>query len=118
MKYLWTLMAGAVMGIMSGLLGIGGGVVAVPIMMYCLKMETKLAMGTSLAVIVPVAISGSIKHYTQDHVNFHAAALIALSGIVFAYLGATLNKKLPEVWLRRIFAFFMILISVRMLMGE
>lgn len=115
---LWYLTIGVIMGVFSGLLGIGGGVVAVPLMMYALKMNTKLAMGTSLAIIVPVAISGSFKHYMQGHVNLNAAALIAVSGIVFAYLGAMLNHRLPEVWLRRFFAVFIIVIAVKLLLGS
>lgn len=118
MNIVWFLISGVAMGVLSGLLGIGGGVVAVPLMMYGLKMNTKLAMGTSLAVIVPVAVSGSYKHFMQDHVNLGAAALIAVSGIIFAYIGAVLNKRVPERWLRQIFAVFMIVIAVKMLVSS
>ncbi len=112
---LWLLVIGAVVGLFSGLLGIGGGVVAIPLMIYALKMSTKLAMGTSLAVIVPVAIAGSFKQYLQDHVNLSAALMIALSGIVFAYFGAWLNNRLPDLLLRRFFAVFMMLIGLKLL---
>lgn len=110
---------GSAMGLLSGLVGVGGGIIAVPCFMYFLGMSTSVAMGTSLAVIVPVAISGSIKHYMQDNVQLKYALLVAAGGIIFAYLGAMLNEALGtperEVWLKRAFSIVMIIAGTRMM---
>jgi hypothetical protein len=106
---------GAAMGLLSGLLGVGGGIIAVPAMMYFLKFGPKLAMGTSLAIIIPVSIAGAAKHFHQGQVDLRVALYIALAGMVCAYLGAWLNSVLDPHWLRRLFAIFIIAVGVRML---
>jgi uncharacterized membrane protein YfcA len=106
---------GAAMGLLAGLLGVGGGVIAVPAMIYFLKMDPRLAIGTSLAVIVPVSISGSVKHLLNDNVDLKAGICLAVGGIAFAYLGAWLCHALDPTWLRRLFAVFLLLVGVKML---
>lgn len=106
---------GCAMGLFSGLLGVGGGIIAVPAMVYFLKMDLREATGTSLAIIVPVALSGSFKHVMQDNVRMKAGLCIAVSGIVMAYVGAWLNGKIDPMMLKRAFAVFMIIVAVKML---
>lgn len=109
---------GAAMGLLAGLIGVGGGVIAVPAMMYFMGLDTKIAMATSLAVIIPVSISGTIKHATSGHIDYRAALGIALAGVVFAYLGAWLNHRLDPTWLKKGFAIFIILVGMKMLLEK
>lgn len=118
MNLLWFLVTGAVVGTFSGLLGVGGGFIAVPILIFCLGMDTKMAMGTSLVAIVPMALTGGYKQYVQEHVDLKAALCIAIAGMAFAYIGAHLNDKLSEVTLNRILGVIMLGISLKMIVGK
>lgn len=109
---------GCAMGFLAGLLGVGGGIIAIPCMMYFLKMDSHMAMGTSLAVIVPVALMGSYKHISQKHVDFKVAACIAITGILLSYFGAWLNHHMNPLSLKRAFAIFIILTGTQMLLSS
>ena len=109
-----AMLIGSVMGVSSSLLGIGGGTIAVPAMVYLLGFDIKLASGTSLAAMIVISMSGAAKHYTQGTVDLAAAGGIALTGVVFAIVGAWLNKMLPALWLQRIFAVFLACMAIQM----
>lgn len=109
---------GSMMGFVSGLIGVGGGIIAVPSMVYFLSMNTRDAMGTSLAVVVLVALSGAYKQFQQSHVDIKAAIPIAIGGIVFAYIGAWLNHRVDPTLLRRVFAVAILLLSLKMLVDS
>ena len=81
---------GVCAGIISGLLGLGGGVFLVPALLLFLDMSIHKAIGISLAVIVPTALSGALKHYHLGNVDLRVAALVAVGGIVGGFLGAIL----------------------------
>jgi len=109
---------GVMMGILSGLIGIGGGIVAVPAMIYFLGIDPRVAMGTSLAIIVPVAIAGALKRFQQGDVDIAAFVCISVLGMGAAVCGAWLSAQLSSMTLQRIFAVFMILVGVRMMFAK
>ncbi len=109
---------GLLMGVLSGLIGIGGGIVAVPAMIYFLGIDPRVAMGTSLAIIVPVAIAGAMKRFQQGDVDITAFVCISALGIGGAVLGAWLSSLLSSQALQRIFAVFMILVGIRMMFSK
>lgn len=98
---------------MSGLLGIGGGVIFVPSLFYLIGLDFKVALGTSLAIMIPQVISGSATHFFNENVNVRLALLIAVSAVVGAYFGANLVEILPEVTLKRLFAILLLVVAVR-----
>ena len=101
-------------GIFSGLLGIGGGLILVPLFHYLLKMNMHLAVGTSLAIIVPTALVGALRHATQSHVDWRLVLFAALFAIVGGFLGAGLSMHLNVGLLRKIFAVFLLLVALKM----
>ncbi len=109
-----AMLIGSAMGLSSALLGVGGGAIAVPAMVYLMGFDIKLASGTSLAAMVVISLSGAAKHYTQGSVDLATAGGIALTGVVFAIVGAWLNKIIPTLWLQRIFAVFLVCMAVQM----
>ncbi len=111
---IYLILLGCLMGVLSGLCGIGGGIVVVPGLVLLLGLDAKMAIGTSLAVIVPVAISGLIKHRSAGHVDLQAAALIAVGGILTAWLGAWLADRLPADTLKRLFGAIVAVIGLYM----
>jgi len=114
LTYLIYALAGIVAGLSAGLLGIGGGLLLVPIFYYILKVPMHIAVGTSLMVIVFTSISGSIKHFQLDNIDFKLALCVAIFSIIGSYYGAHLSEKLPADTLRRIFAVVLMLVSIKM----
>ncbi|MBM3875810.1 MAG: sulfite exporter TauE/SafE family protein [Verrucomicrobia bacterium] len=115
MQYVIAGLIGLFGGVTSGLFGVGGGVVMVPAMMLLLKMDIKMAVGTSLAVIIPTALSGTIKHHAQGHVDWRAAASLIPMAILGGYLGALLVGHIPSEMLKRGFGAFLVLVGVKLL---
>ena len=105
-------------GLASGLFGVGGGLVMVPAMIYFLTMDIKLAVGTSLAVIIPTAFSGAFKHFQLGNVDWRIALALAPTAICGSYLGAWLTKEISSANLKRAFGGFIILVGIRLLLGK
>jgi uncharacterized membrane protein YfcA len=114
--YLFLL--GLFAGALSGLLGIGGGVIIVPALILAFGVSSHQAIGTSIAVIVPTAIVGLIKHYSTGHVNLYWTMCIAIGGILGAFIGASLTEHLSGVNLKRIFGVMLIIIGLSMVIGK
>jgi uncharacterized membrane protein YfcA len=100
-------------GIISGLLGIGGGIVMVPAMVLVLGLSQHVAQGTSLLVIIPTAASGSIAHLRLGNIRFGISAWLALGGVAGAAAGAGLALLVPDVALRGLFAAYLLYTGVR-----
>jgi uncharacterized membrane protein YfcA len=94
-------------GLLSGLLGVGGGIIMVPVFVYLFKMNVHQAVGTSLAVMVPIALIGSLKHFLGGNVELRGMVFFVLAALVGGWLGATLAQALPALVLRRVFAVFL-----------
>ena len=106
---------GLVGGFLSGLFGIGGGVLMVPLLILVLKVDQRHASAMSLLAVLPAAIVGAITYGFEGHVDLIAAALIAAGGIVGALIGTRLLRKLSLAWLRWLFIAFLLLMAIRML---
>lgn len=108
---------GLVVGILSGLLGIGGGVLMVPAIVLIWGQSMQTAVGTSLAVMIPGALAGVMRHhFSFGNVDFRLAGLLAVGAVVGTYaIGAPLAEYLPGAVLKKIFGVLMIIIGLRML---
>ena len=115
MQYLIAGLIGLFGGVASGLFGVGGGIVMVPAMVYFLTMDIKLAVGTSLVVIIPTALSGMLKHYQLGHVDWRVALSLIPMAVVGGYLGAWLTRDLSSGNLKRMFGGFLILVGLRLI---
>lgn len=113
MQFLLAAIIGLVSGITSGLFGVGGGIIMVPAMMFLMGVPIKEAVGTSLLVIIPTAIIGTLKHHTLGHVDWRVALTLAPLAIVGGYLGAYLTTLISAESLRRMFGIFLMLIGLR-----
>ena len=105
-------------GILSGLFGIGGGVVIVPALALLANFSPKTATGTSLgALLLPVGLLGAWTYHRAGNIEIRASLWIALGLLVGAFLGAQLVQHLSDLQLRRAFAGFLALIAVKMWVG-
>src|SRR6185312_14984863 len=102
-------------GILSGLFGIGGGVVIVPALILLARMAPKDATGTSLgALLLPVGALGAWQYYRNGHFNIRAAALLAAGLTGGALIGALVAQGLTASTVRRLFAVFLACVAVRL----
>ena len=109
--------AGLFAGILSGTIGIGGGLAFVPIMTIGFRMAQPLAQGTSLAAIIPTALVGGITHIRQGNVRRDAAIWMGSGGVVGAVIGALVAVDLPSSFLARLFGVFLLFSAYRIAMG-
>ena len=101
-------------GVLSGLFGIGGGVIIVPALLYVARMSQLTATGTSLgALLLPVGALGAWEYYRTGNVDVRAALAIAVGLFFGAFFGAKLAHVLTAVQLRRGFAVFLVLVAMR-----
>ena len=112
-----TLALGLTTGLLSGTLGIGGGIVVVPTLVLLFSMSQKGAQAVSLALMVPMALLGAFQYWRFGHLQLSGGRLIllitgALAGVL---LGTVLADRLPAVVLRRCFAVLIMLVAIRML---
>lgn len=107
---------GIVVGFLSALFGIGGGIVMVPFIALVLERSQHLAEGTSLLVIIPTAIAGVIAHHKRGYVSFRLGAILAAGGVVGAFFGARIALSLNHQVLENVFALFLIVMGVRIIL--
>lgn len=121
-----TLLAGIVLlglaaGILSGLIGIGGGILLVPALIYFLHYSQHQAQGTSLGVLsMPVVLLAFLKYYTdlkhtQTPIDWRVVLLLATGFVVGGYLGSSLSLKLDKETLRKMFAVVLFYTAVNMM---
>lgn len=112
-QYLLIAICGLVIGILSGLTGVGGGVFMVPAMVLGFGIAQRIAQGTSLVAILPTAAVGALTHHGQGNVDIRSAGWIALAGVPAALLGAALALWLPQRILVGLFGVFLVLAAAR-----
>ncbi|NJM98272.1 MAG: sulfite exporter TauE/SafE family protein [Phormidesmis sp. RL_2_1] len=116
METLLFLVLGLTVGTVSGLIGIGGGVLFTPALIYLLGFSQHEAQGTTLALLVPpIGILGAWTYYQRGYVNVQAAALICLGFVLGGLMGAKLAVVLSPLFLKRVFGTAMLALAVRML---
>jgi len=115
------ILLGILAGIASGLLGIGGGVIIVPVLVLAFAgFDQKMAQGISLSVLIPVAIVGALRymHNPNISVNYTVAVLIAIGAVVGSLIGTELVARLPVSVIRKSFAVLMLIVAVKMFIAK
>jgi len=107
------LLCGIAVGILSGLVGIGGGILIIPILVYGFRMSQHKAQGTSLgALLLPIGLLAFIEYYRAGNVDLRAAVMIAIGFLVGGYFGGKWAQFISENALRRGFAVVLMLTGV------
>ena len=109
---------GLVTGVLAGLLGVGGGVVMIPAMIVLLGIPNVIAKGTSLAVIIPTAITGTYRNRVAKNVDLRAAAIVGGGGIVSAVFGAWISARLSDAVSNALFASLLVIVAARLIHQE
>jgi len=113
------LLIGLLVGVVSGVVGIGGGILFVPALVWLAGMSQHKAQGTSLgALLAPVGIFAFIEYYRKGNADLKVALLLAVGFLIGGYFGAVGAQHIPDLWLRRIFAVTMIAVGGKMLFSR
>ncbi|WP_425060940.1 hypothetical protein SCACP_17040 [Sporomusa carbonis] len=108
---------GFVIGILSGLLGVGGGIFLVPILVTYFEVTQHVAQATSMAVIVPTALVSSAVYGFHGNIDVSLALNLVIGSILGASLGARIMKKIPAFRLKQLFGAMLIVVGFRMVLG-
>jgi uncharacterized protein len=112
------ILVGIIAGVLSGLFGIGGGLIIVPFLITFLKFKTKKAFGTSLgALLLPVGLPGVILYYNSGNLNIGYAIPVAFGLLLGAIIGAKITISLPTILVKRIYSIFLLIISIYFLIS-
>jgi len=113
------ILTGSLAGILSGLIGIGGGVIIIPILVLFFGLSQKTAQGTTLALLVPpIGLLAAWAYYKEGYVNFPVAGLICLGFVFGALLGAKLAIRVSDPVLEKIFGIALLIIALKMILSK
>jgi len=111
------LLIGSLAGILNGGLGIGGGLIIVPGLVFFLNYSQHLAQGTSIGLMLPpIFIAAAYNFYKAGFVNLQVAGLLIIAFLLGAYFGAKISMKLPEVTAKKVFGVLMIIAGLKMIL--
>ncbi|MEM0951693.1 MAG: sulfite exporter TauE/SafE family protein [Cyanobacteria bacterium P01_H01_bin.74] len=106
-------------GILSGVVGIGGGIVIVPALVYLFQFSQQMAQGTTIALLVlPIGILGALEYYKSGFVDLKVAGIICLGFFIGSFFGAKIAIFLPAETLKKIFGALTIIVGVKMLLTK
>lgn len=110
------ILIGLFAGAFSGMIGLGGGLVIIPALIYLLGMNQYMAQGTSLAIMLPpIGLMAAFNYYKAGALNLKYAMIIAAAFFIGGYFGSKWALTIPEAVLRKIFAVTLIIVAIRML---
>jgi uncharacterized membrane protein YfcA len=118
-EVLILLLIGLIAGFLSGLIGIGGGVVIVPVLVYLMNMNQKMAQGTTLFMFLfPIGILGVYNYYKGGYVDFKTALIIGATFFIGSYFGSKAVIATDTKIVKQIFGAMLILIGFKMLINK
>ncbi len=117
---LTTLLMLSLIGLLAGIMGgIGGGLIIVPAMVFLMGADQKTAQGTSIAIMLPpIGFFAAVNYYKAGFINIKYAIVIAATFLLGGYLGSKAAIALPEAMVKKVFAGFMIITALRMILAK
>lgn len=109
---------GLATGVLSSLMGVGGGIIMVPALVLLFSFSQHTAEGTSLLVIIPTALMGAMRHARRGYTDWRLGLLVGAGGAVGGLAGAQLALSIPESWLSRLFALFLAVMALQLVVSN
>jgi uncharacterized membrane protein YfcA len=107
---------GLLAGMLSGLVGLGGGVIIVPALVFFLGFSQHQAQGTSLGILLlPAGIFAVLNYYKKGYIDMKVVLLLFVGFLVGGWLGSKISLTMPEAILKKVFAFALVLIAAKVL---
>jgi len=118
-QVLILIIIGLVAGFTSGSMGVGGGIIIIPAMVFFMGVTQQQAQGTSIAVIsIPVALVAAINYYKEGYINIKYAGIIILTFVIGAYFGSKMAVHIPAKTLQKSFGVLLLLVGLKMVLGK
>jgi uncharacterized membrane protein YfcA len=119
MQIVQFVIVGLLAGVLAGLLGIGGAIFVIPVLVYIFGWEQHVAQGTTLAMLIPpIGILAAWKYYEAGNMDLKVAGILCIGFFFGGYIGGWLANQLPAETLRKAFGVFLLLVSVKMILGK
>ncbi len=116
MVNVYYIILGITAGIFSGLFGIGGGIILVPALVFIFGLTQHQAQGTTLAILIPpIGLLAAMRYYYSGNVKLGIAGFICLGFFIGGLLGAHVVQNIPDMFLKKLFGFFLLVVSLRMI---
>jgi uncharacterized protein len=113
---LLLILIGLAAGVLSGMIGIGGGIIIVPALVLVLGFSQKEAQGTSLGLLLlPVGILAVLNYYKQGYIDIKVVAIMCVSFVLGGWLGSKISLSLPQETVKKVFAVVLLLVAGKML---
>ena len=113
---LLSVLLGLLSGVFSGVLGIGGGIIIIPALVYLFGLSQHQAQGTTLALLVPpIGILAAWTYYKAGFVDLRIAGFVCLGFVFGGWLGAKYATAIPDAVLRKVFAGALMIIAIKMM---
>jgi len=110
------LIIGLAAGVLSGMVGVGGGIIVVPALVYFLAFSQQQAQGTSLGLLLlPAGIFAVINYYKEGYVDYRVVGLLAVGFIGGSFFGSKIALSLPQETVKKVFAILMLIVAIKML---
>lgn len=110
---------GVVAGALSGLIGIGGGIIIIPALVFMLGFSQQMAQGTTLALMIPpIGLLAAWSYYKDGFVDIRAAVLICAGFVLGSYFGAKFATSIPEDTLKKVFSVILFLVAIKMFFSK
>lgn len=118
-EWIVLIIIGFVTGILGGLLGVGGGIIVIPALMFFMGLNQKEAIATSVTfMLAPTGLLAFINYYKAGMINIKYAVILALAFFIGAYFGSNLTIKMPIDILKKIFGFLLLIVSIKFILGK
>ena len=119
LTFIILIIIGLLAGILSGLVGVGGGIIMIPLLIILLGFTQHQAQGTALfAMLPPIGILAAMNYFKQGYVKWEYAVVIALTFVVGGYLGSKLSLSLPPQTVRRVFGVVMLIGGIKLIFSK
>lgn len=110
---------GLMAGVLSGMVGVGGGIIIVPALIYFMGMSQLQSQGTSLAVLLlPVGIFAVYNYYKAGYVDIQSTLIIAATFLIGGFIGSKISIGLDQNVVKKIFGTILILVALKMILGK
>jgi uncharacterized protein len=113
------LIIGLAAGLLSGMVGVGGGIVVIPLLVAFLGFTQKQAQGTSLGLLLlPIGILAVLNYYKAGFINIKAIGIMAITFVIGSYLSSKVAVGLPDNIIKKIFAVFLLFVAIKLFLGK
>ena len=107
---------GVAAGVLSGLFGVGGGIIIVPALVFFVGMSQHTAQGTSLGLmLLPIGILAAMNYFKSGNLDIRAGLIIAIAFIIGGYFGSKMALGIEDVTLKKVFGVMMLVVSIKLI---